>query len=177
MGYYLADGIYPEWAAFVKTINRPHTAKAKLYAQRQEAARKDVERAFGVLQKRWAIIRHPARLWEREELADIMYACIILHNMIVEDERGSYDIPDDNTYEQGPFSAQTAGLHHGPIYGFADVLEKHREIRDRHMANIWCRAKLKLICFLSILSITSLLVFPTLYSTRLYSGQIELFYE
>jgi len=131
MGYYLADGIYPEWAAFVKTINRPHTAKAKLYAQRQEAARKDVERAFGVLQKRWAIIRHPARLWEREELADIMYACIILHNMIVEDERGSYDIPDDNTYEQGPFSAQTAGLHHEPIYGFADVLEKHREIRDR----------------------------------------------
>ena len=114
-----------------KNQRNNHTAKAKLYAQRQQAARKDVERAFGVLQKRWAIIRHPARLWEMEELADIMYACIILHNMIVEDERGSYDIPDDNTYEQGPFSVQTAGLHHGPIYGFADVLEKHREIRDR----------------------------------------------
>ncbi|XP_052139678.1 uncharacterized protein LOC127758088 [Oryza glaberrima] len=131
MGYYLADGIYPEWAAFVKSIKRPQNDKAKLFAQRQESARKDVERAFGVLQKHWAIIRHPARLWEREELADIMYACIILHNMIVEDERGAYDIPDDNTYEQGQFSAQMSGLDHGPIYGFADILEKNAEIRDR----------------------------------------------
>jgi hypothetical protein len=102
-----------------------------LYAQHQESARKDVERAFGVLQKCWAIIHQPARLWERQELADIMYACIILHNMIVEDERGSYGIPDDNTYEQGQFSAQITGLDQGPIYGFAEVLQKNRNIRDR----------------------------------------------
>jgi hypothetical protein len=97
-----------------------------LYAQL-----KDVERAFGVLQKCWAIIHQPARLWERQELADIMYACIILHNMIVEDEKGSYGIPDDNTYEQGQFFAQITGLDQGPIYGFAEVLQKNRNIRDR----------------------------------------------
>jgi hypothetical protein len=131
MGYYLADGIYPEWAAFAKSITRPQSDKHKLYAQHQESARKDVERAFGVLQKRWAIIRHPARLWERKELADIMYACVILHNMIVEDERDSYNIPDENTYEQGQFSAQITGLDQGPIHGFSDVLEKNRSIRDR----------------------------------------------
>jgi len=43
---------------------------------------------------------HGARLWEREQLADIMDASVILH-MLVEDERGIHDIPDDNTYEQG----------------------------------------------------------------------------
>lgn len=131
MGYYLADGIYPDWATFAKSITRPQSEKHKLYAQYQESARKDVERAFGVLQKRWAIIRHPARLWERKELADIMYACVILHNMIVEDERDSYSIPDENTYEQGQFSAQITGLNQGPIYGFSEVLEKNRTIRDR----------------------------------------------
>ena len=60
-----------------------------------------------------------------------MYACIILHNMIVEDERGCYEIPDENTYDQGESPVQMAGLGHGPIHGFAEVLEKNREIRDR----------------------------------------------
>ena len=126
MGYYLADGIYPEWATFVKTINRPLSPKHKLFASYQEGERKAVERAFGVLQKRWDIIRHPARLWEREELANIMYACVILHNMIIEDERGIYDIPDDNTYEQAQSSPNLTRLAHGPIYGFTGVLDKRQ---------------------------------------------------
>ncbi|XP_015959547.1 uncharacterized protein LOC107483442 [Arachis duranensis] len=90
MGYYLADGIYPEWATFVKSISKSQGEKRKLFAQYQEWQRKDVERAFRVLQARFAIIRGPARFWEKKKLANIMRACIILHNMIVEDERDTY---------------------------------------------------------------------------------------
>jgi len=86
-GYYLADGIYPEWAAFMKTIPLPQTEKHKLFAKYQEGARKDVERAFGVLQSRFTIVRRPARLWKRKSVGRIMLACVILHNMIVEDEK------------------------------------------------------------------------------------------
>ncbi|XP_021991892.1 uncharacterized protein LOC110888687 [Helianthus annuus] len=50
-GYYLADGIYPSWSTIVKTISFPEDEKRKKFAKRQEAARKDIERCFGVLQK------------------------------------------------------------------------------------------------------------------------------
>nr|KYP67057.1 hypothetical protein KK1_013377 [Cajanus cajan] len=90
MGYYLADDIYPDFATFVKTISMPQGGKWKLFAQRQESTRNDVERAFGVLQSRFAIIRGPARFWDAAIMKNIIYACIILHNMIVEDERDTY---------------------------------------------------------------------------------------
>jgi hypothetical protein len=94
-GYYLADGIYPEWSTFVKTIHTPRDQKESRFAQEQEAARKDVKRAFAVLQSRWAIVRHPARTWSREVMWEVMTVCVIMHNMIVEDER------DNNIYDQG----------------------------------------------------------------------------
>ncbi|XP_023899310.1 uncharacterized protein LOC112011155 [Quercus suber] len=49
MGYYLANGIYPKWTTFVKTIPAPQGQKQKLFVAAQEAYRKDFKRAFGVL--------------------------------------------------------------------------------------------------------------------------------
>jgi hypothetical protein len=53
----------------------------------QEAAQKDVERAFRVLQTQFAILAQPALKWSVDKLHLVMKTCIILHNMIVEDER------------------------------------------------------------------------------------------
>ncbi|GKA48000.1 ALP1-like protein [Tanacetum coccineum] len=83
-GYYLVDGIYPELAPLVKTI--PESAdddhKRILYKQKQESARKDVEQAFGVLKKKWVILANPTRALKKERIINMMYTCIILHNMI-----------------------------------------------------------------------------------------------
>jgi hypothetical protein len=59
MGYYLANGIYPSWGTFVKTIRRPKTKKEAEFAKAQEACRKDIERDFGALQARFAIVCGP----------------------------------------------------------------------------------------------------------------------
>ena len=56
----------------------------------QESARKDVERCFGVLQARFAIIPGSSRFWSKDDMTIIIKACIILHNMIVEDERDEH---------------------------------------------------------------------------------------
>jgi hypothetical protein len=68
MGYYLADGIYPFWTTFVKAFQSPQGNKKVHFTRAQEAVRKDVERAFGVLQSRFAMVRGPARWWSKEDL-------------------------------------------------------------------------------------------------------------
>ncbi|GJT20027.1 ALP1-like protein [Tanacetum coccineum] len=74
-GYYLVDGIYPKLAPLVKTIPEPvdDDHKRILYKQKQESTRKDVERAFGVLKKKWAILANPTRALKKESIINMMY--------------------------------------------------------------------------------------------------------
>ncbi|CAI9260394.1 unnamed protein product [Lactuca saligna] len=58
----------------------------KKFKETQESARKDVERTFGVLKRRWQVLTAGAMSYEVKMLQHVMYACIILHNMILEDE-------------------------------------------------------------------------------------------
>ena len=81
------DSIYPKWLAFVKKIPTPLEQKRKLFAKAQKAHKKDVKYASGVLQARFTIVHGPTWFFYHETLQDIMKGCIILHNMIIEDER------------------------------------------------------------------------------------------
>ena len=126
-GYYLADGIYHKWSTLVQTIHNPQGPKKVLFAQKQESCRKDVERAFGVLQSRWAIVKGPARFWDKRVLHDIMTTCIIMHNMIIEDERDlTAPIRDFN-----PAPALSVELVTNESTRFEDFLARHRKIKDK----------------------------------------------
>ncbi|KAH9667959.1 dde tnp4 domain-containing protein [Citrus sinensis] len=128
MGYYLADGIYPPWSTLVKTVPHPQENKHKNFAKAQESARKDVERAFRVLQARFTIVRGPARFWDRDTLHDIMKASVIMHNMIVEDEHITKDIEDlnddvSNEDKVKPSFERTIGI--------MEFIQNHHRIRSR----------------------------------------------
>jgi hypothetical protein len=85
-GYYLTDGIYPRWSTFVKAYPHPVDPKEKKFKKLQESARKDVERAFGVLKGKWAILSRPLRPFTKAKIGKIVYTCCILHNMIIKDD-------------------------------------------------------------------------------------------
>ncbi|XP_021723919.1 uncharacterized protein LOC110691305 [Chenopodium quinoa] len=133
-GYYLTDGIYPRWASFVKSITSPQTRQDRLFAKHQEAARKDVERAFGVLQARFAIIKKPSLAWDTDILHNIMLACIIIHNMIVEDERETYQ-NNVNTNEfmnvGGNANEDTTEYRTDRIVDIGLYLSRRTEIEDQ----------------------------------------------
>uniref|UniRef100_A0A0D3DQQ1 DDE Tnp4 domain-containing protein n=1 Tax=Brassica oleracea var. oleracea TaxID=109376 RepID=A0A0D3DQQ1_BRAOL len=75
LAYYLTDGIYPKWATLIQSIPIPQSPQAVLFAQRQEA--------------------------DKVKIGKIMRACIILHNMIVEDERDGYTQFDVSEFQHG----------------------------------------------------------------------------
>jgi hypothetical protein len=59
----LADGIYPDWSIFVKTIRHAVTTMEEVFKTSQESTRKDIEWAFGVLVKRFHYLKRPLRNW------------------------------------------------------------------------------------------------------------------
>ncbi|CAM8914477.1 unnamed protein product [Rhodiola kirilowii] len=124
--YYLADGIYPRYSSFVKSIPNPQTEAEKLYTTKQESYRKDVERCFGILQSRWAILRHSGMSHRKSVLKTIMLACIILHNMIVEEEfveeefvevieQDPHNPTSAFTVYDGPTDHNGNRIHHHPV--------------------------------------------------------------
>uniref|UniRef100_A0A2N9H634 DDE Tnp4 domain-containing protein n=1 Tax=Fagus sylvatica TaxID=28930 RepID=A0A2N9H634_FAGSY len=112
------------------SINAPLEAKKKHFARVQEACRKDVECAFGILQARFSIVRGPARFWDEATLNNIMKACIILHNMIIEDERDPSGVEQDDDYKQVPESIPTT-VSRERTTEVQNFIQSHIRIRDR----------------------------------------------
>ncbi|CAL8167046.1 unnamed protein product [Prunus armeniaca] len=56
---------------------------------------------FGFLKARWAIVRGTTHMFDEEVLRSVIMTCIILHNMIVEDE---YDYAELEMFEPNPMN-------------------------------------------------------------------------
>ena len=93
----------------------------------QESARKDVERAFGVLQQRFAIIRGPSRMFKVKDLTNIMKTCVILYNMIIEDER---DDSESLNIEYDQLDDDLSELSRNHTIELTDFIQRHHHIRD-----------------------------------------------
>ncbi|KAA1118879.1 hypothetical protein PGT21_050279 [Puccinia graminis f. sp. tritici] len=140
-GYYLADGIYPDWSTLIKTISAPQGLEKRHFSKMQEACRKDVERAFGVLQARFGIIAQPGRGWKHANMQKIMTTCVILHNMIINDERG---MDEEFIYDGNPVSVQPSSSTRSAE--FSDFIsnsiqmrssEAHFRLRDDLVKHLW----------------------------------------
>jgi hypothetical protein len=131
-GCYLADGIYPKWATFVKTISSPIFPKEVEFVKAQAGCRKDVERAFGVLQQRFVVVRFPALSWSKDQMWEVMNCCVCLHNMIIENER-KYSVPLSEQAAPYEREGPLAQLNHQVPTSWAAFIAMHQEIRDSTM--------------------------------------------
>jgi hypothetical protein len=99
--FYLVDGIYPLLARFVSSVKDPTNAIDKFFTPKQEAARKDVERAFGVWKKKFHSVGKSVTYHERDDIFYLVKATIVMHNMMVEARIENGEVEDDTLYETG----------------------------------------------------------------------------
>ena len=97
--YYLVDGIYPSLSRFLATVNDPTTALDCFYAPKQEGWRKSIERAFGVLKKKFLSIGTKSVLYHREDMFYLVTATIVMHNMMVKEQIDDEEVEDGSFYD------------------------------------------------------------------------------
>ncbi|XP_028091347.1 uncharacterized protein LOC114291684 [Camellia sinensis] len=114
--------------AIGETISSPQGVKKQQFATTQESIRKDVKRAFGVLQSRFAIVGGAVHFWDPKMLGNIMKSCIILHNIIVEDGRDEHL---DFSYEISSTNAPVL-LSCSSNNDFQSFMSRHLGIRDKN---------------------------------------------
>jgi Plant transposon protein len=90
-----------------------------------------VERAFDVLQTRFAIINNPVRIWCKETIGQIMRACVIMHNMIVENERDSYFTNFDYSDEEVNINVSRPQIRRSRLVKYEDYIRNHSRIHER----------------------------------------------
>jgi hypothetical protein len=143
--YWLADGIYPKYSVFVKTIPSTANAKEAHFAKAQESRRKDVERLFGMLQARWHILTSPCRLWSKDAMKDVVLTCCILHNIILESEMHNDvlngTIPPEWACDSTPPVVSGGTLEHTArlVTSFENLVDAsvHRQLQIDLVEHLW----------------------------------------
>jgi hypothetical protein len=94
-----------------------------------ESVRKDVECVFGILKKRFLLLKHPIRHHDPEQIQRAFLTCCVIHNILLDynlyDEDVEYGILEESA------ALRAAGTTNGLI-GVADVRSVRREVFIHH---------------------------------------------
>lgn len=161
--YVLVDGIYPEWSCFVKPLTNVDTESERNYTMRQEARRKDIERAFGCLMIKWNILRLPSLTPNVVLMEKVLRVCCILHNMIVEEKIEENEQGDEYSVSDAVFNdtmeCDQVGVAESEIepadectlnsvktyFNYLKSADGHRELRQRISNHLWEQKQIEAI--------------------------------
>ena len=91
---------------------------AMRFSQRLESVRKDVECTFGILKKRWRILKNHMLIHKKARIDNMVFTCAVLHNMLLvhdewDDEDDDYDIAAD--IPENNMDRRIINLRQGPV--------------------------------------------------------------
>ena len=94
--YLISDGGYHRWPCFAFPIKSGQPGSAPMiWSAMLESVRKDIECVFGILKKRFYVLKAFNRMSNVRNIDDVFVTCCILHNILLEDDGFlDVDLPD-----------------------------------------------------------------------------------
>ena len=83
--YLICDNGYHRWLQLMCPLKTTTQEYLALFSKRLESVRKDVERTFGCLKKRFKVLKIPLLFRDASFVNNIFLTCCVLHNMLLDD--------------------------------------------------------------------------------------------
>ena len=102
--YFLVDGGYHKWRIMQCPMKHTNEDDQTRWSEFAESAHKDVECTFGILKKRYQILKNAITWHRKSDIDNAVFSCVILHNMLHEydgyDERWEAEIDNAHNDEE-----------------------------------------------------------------------------
>jgi hypothetical protein len=83
--YYISDGGYPKMKYLIPPVKWTQVGTKKdIWSENIESTRKDVERCFGILKKRFRCLINPLELQDPSHIERLFNACAVIHNILLD---------------------------------------------------------------------------------------------
>lgn len=106
-GFLLGDSGYPCRSYLLTPIGNPSTDKQSRYNTSHVRTRNTIERAFGILKRRFAVLSIPVRT-KLDTTKKIIMSCAVLHNIAIDRRLPLEDLPDS---QLDPPDTSNPGAH------------------------------------------------------------------
>ncbi|XP_026378881.1 uncharacterized protein LOC113273360 [Papaver somniferum] len=143
-GYFLADGIYPKWSTLVQCYRHPLASEMgrsySYFNSKQMELRKDVERAFGIMKRKFAIIYGPYRGLSTREMHKTMLTYIIMHNMVIQETRRNKNLTNHQDEDLRPEILPARGVparNYAQMTSHIENITLYNKLREDLRANLW----------------------------------------
>ncbi|XP_026400594.1 uncharacterized protein LOC113296507 [Papaver somniferum] len=142
--YLRIDGIYPKWSTLVQSYRQPPSGEMgrsySYFNNIQMDLRKDVERAFGILKRKFAIICGPYRGLSAREIHKTMLTCIIMHNMEIQETSRNKNWTNHQDEDLWPEIIPARGLparNYAQMTSHIENINLYNRLREDFRVNMW----------------------------------------
>ena len=114
--YFICDGGYTMWTCLVPPYKEYEPTSTKEgWSKHVEGLRKDVECTFGILKKRFMVLKNPIKLGKAKHIQEMFVTCCALHNRLLAHDEDNDEDDNDTDDELGDGENHNDLINHNPF--------------------------------------------------------------